>query len=58
MDSELRRMLKRMFAVCTVLGITMTIGALTHDNDPRLSIAWLSVSLAILISLNINKEDN
>lgn len=57
MDSYLRRMLKLVCTTFTLLGITMTIGAITHGNDPYKSITLAVWGLAFLIILNL-KETN
>lgn len=57
MDSNLRQMLKLVCSTFTLLGITSTIGAITHGNDPYKSIVMGAWGLGFLIILNLNDKE-
>lgn len=49
----MRQVFKRFFAIFMVLGITSSIGAVSHGNNPTLSITLAVTSLTALIILNL-----
>lgn len=47
----MKRIAKQGFAMFLVLGISSSIGAVTHGNDPALSITLAVISLTALVIL-------
>lgn len=52
----MKRIAKQGFSVFFVLGITSSIGAVSHSNDPSLSVTLAVISLTALVILNWRRK--